>query len=361
MNSLCRFGLIIGAASWIACAPGAEDTSASGARTPRRASPGDRLIEDTTPTGQQPNRRPAPSAPSDDSDDSDDSDVGAGNTDPSPEAEDTPEPEPSPLPPPHADEIDATHVTSVFDLTDDLRSIGCLRPDLGHGWQCEDVKVDGSVTGAFGSKKARAPQYAISAPHGQFDWFVENIVATVLEATAQGRPILEQWNGVIGWNARNREPFPNINRPTVFEKDSCETPNSVAAGIYKRFRTLLKTNPYKLYVEIHGYPDSSTVQIATSRVSAEQAKKIKAVMGEEAKRMNLSVIVKIEPLDKISRTASQAKLCGAIHDLAPAPALHIELPQDGILSTDENVLATSKMITSTLARIATDVFSAGSL
>ncbi len=242
---------------------------------------------------------------------------------------------------------------------------GCMEGAFDGGWYCEDYAIQGIAQGAFLYNVAQHADYVVTAPHGRSDKGTELIVANLFGAGIDSPVQDMSWTSVIGYSLRGHAPSGarhNVNRPSGYGKrDSCNQRSVRSTRVYERYMELVGDYPYKLYVEVHAQARrglESTIEIATDRVLPSQAARIKEILQEESGLIGRSserLALAIEPLDTISFNASVAKECGAIARLNSTPVLHMELPVM-MRDTQENLLATTRFLSSALRRIASEVF-----
>ncbi len=240
----------------------------------------------------------------------------------------------------------------------------CLGTSQQPGWVCEDFYLRGVGQGAFLSKIRPGAQYVIAAPHGRFDKGTELIVPNAFGRTGNSTDG-GLWNTVVGYSFRARAPSGmqhNVNRPTVYgADDSCDIKNPDSQAVYDQFRSLVGNTPLRLYVEIHGQARQGledTIEVATDRVTAAQALRVKQILQEEAQTLGFpknELRIAIQPLDTIVLTASLAKQCGSLGSVAPAPVLHMELPAK-LRHTRESADISAQLIGRALRRVVADVF-----
>ncbi len=115
----------------------------------------------------------------------------------------------------------------------------------------------------------------------------------------------------------------NVNRPTELVGGTIERNTTRALNIYNRFKTctLALGSHVRNYVEIHGYSNATTIQVATVGVSAAQASAAKAAW---ANRLGVNLV--IEPVDTIEWNAKENKAIGMLSQKFFDRAIHIELP-----------------------------------
>jgi hypothetical protein len=188
--------------------------------------------------------------------------------------------------------------------------------------------------GAFTAWKGR-PGLVIGAPHGTSDRETDRIGLDLARRTGFGVVVA---TGHVQVRPGGRRL--NVNRPTegvvgAPASEEVETPRAREAyEAYARRVREVAQGPLALYVEIHGngrQGSNGRIEIATVGVSLEEAWRLRTLLElirdarlpAEGEPPRLEVLV--EPLDRISLTASGAKQAGVLR--LPRRAMHIELPR----------------------------------
>jgi hypothetical protein len=198
---------------------------------------------------------------------------------------------------------------------------------------------------ALGEERLRHPlgefEYAatstgvlVAAPHGTFD---SNTAPLAIDAAHRiGAGYVAAWHFTIG---RVRI---NVNRPTEGAFLGCaqEPRTERAQNVYDAYSGLVakaaSSDALRLYVEIHGNSNPRTaqqVEIATVGITAAQAQAVKDNYAAMLSRVRESVrdfpelALLMEPIDKLTYTASCAKKIGVFASGSAPRGIHFEFPR----------------------------------
>lgn len=188
----------------------------------------------------------------------------------------------------------------------------------------------GFATGNMTSTWAKSSVWTVTAPHGHVATGTrsgENIAWRIYDPGTER--IVDQMGAALGANrvvAKGYETSTtraNVNRPTELAGGTTERKTTRALNIYNRFRTctLALASHVRNYVEIHGYSNDTTIQVATRGITAAQAKTAKAAWANR-----LGVALVIEPVDSIEWNAKENKAIGMMSLAFFDRAIHVELP-----------------------------------
>ncbi len=240
---------------------------------------------------------------------------------------------------------------------------GCRNP-YPQPWLCENFQVDGVDQGSYLWIQRPHAQFLLVAPHGRFDKGTDVIAYNIFPPQpGEGQPA---WSQLIAHSFRRHSPSGlqhNVNRPSTLHQDVCTDPPELKVSqlVYQRLTEHLDAmvpKP-KLYFEIHGQDDpelKATIEVATARLSAGEAAQVREIMMQELDRAGIpGIAVKIEGLDEVKFRAGKAKLCGSIHHVAPAPALHTEIPLS-MRQGEEAQVKSVQFYQALLRRLATELF-----
>ena len=239
---------------------------------------------------------------------------------------------------------------------------GC-KPPFEAGWVCENVWIKGQEQGSFLTVKRNGARYLVAAPHGWFDAGTDIILYNMFpNQGSEGA----SWSQLIAHSFRGHAPSRlkhNVNRPNSFNLDVCkDLPElEISKLVYQEYQKNLDhlAQKIRLYVEIHGQNEpglEANIEVATERVSADEAKRIRVIMNEEMVKVGITgVQVVIEPLDIIFFNAGQNKDCGAINYVDPAPVIHAENP-DVMRDSDEALIRTILFYRRVLTRVAAEIY-----
>ena len=239
---------------------------------------------------------------------------------------------------------------------------GC-KPPFEPGWTCENVSIRGEEQGSFLKIKRNSARYLVAAPHGWFDAGTDAILYNLFPTHG---PEGQDWSQLIAHSFRGHAPSGlkhNVNRPSSFTLDVCESlPElEISKLVYQEYQKNMDALAAKplLYVEIHGQNEpglEAHLEVATARVSATDAKRIRRIMDEEMLKLGLrEVRVVIEPLDTIYFNAGLTKKCGSIGSIDPTPAIHVETPMV-MRKSDEALLRSAQFYRNVLTRLATEMY-----
>ncbi len=242
-------------------------------------------------------------------------------------------------------------------------SFGCRTP-YPEPWLCENFQVNGVDQGSFLWVRRPDSRYLLVAPHGRFDKGTAAIAYSIFPPVmVEGGPV---WSQLVAHSFRSQSPSGlqhNVNRPSTLNLDVCSHPPELKVSqlVYQRFTEILDQLVQKpgLYFEIHGQDDpelKTTIEVATVRLSADQALKVREIMNQELDKAGIKGIsVTIEPLDKVKYSASKAKICGSIQHIAPTPVIHSEIPKS-MRQGEDAQLQTAQFFRALLNRLALEVF-----
>lgn len=216
---------------------------------------------------------------------------------------------------------------------------------------CDKGKL-GFGTGVMTSTAVGSASWTIVAPHGHVptgSTTGENLAWRIYDPGTER--IVERMGPALGANrvvAKGYETSStraNVNRPTELVGGSVERRTTRARNIYDRFRTctLAMASRVRNYVEIHGYSNAASIQVATVGVSAAEASAAKKAWGD---RLGVSLV--IEPVDTIEWNAKENKAIGMLALKFFDRAIHIELPV--ALRKDARLAETSAALTDWLTR-----------
>lgn len=174
----------------------------------------------------------------------------------------------------------------------------------------------------------------IAAPHGTFDSNSATIAVETAKRTGAGY--------VVAWKFTVNKIRINVNRPTEGASLACsqESRTERAQNVYEAYSELIakasSSHPLRVYVEIHGNANPRTarhIEIATVGVTAAQAQAVKdaypLILSRVRERFRdfPELLLRIEPVDKITYAASCAKKLGTFsRELAPL-GIHVEFPR----------------------------------
>lgn len=202
---------------------------------------------------------------------------------------------------------------------------------------CAAVRVQPELPpepGRLTSQKGR-PGLVIGAPHGTSDAETDRIGVELARRTGFGLVV------ATGYGERDaRRHRLNVNRPTEGAPGSSpaeEVHTESARVAYEAYVSRVREvaqGPLRLYVEVHGsgrHENAGRIEIATVGVSRDEAWMLRtllelirdAYLGGDPEIPRLDVLV--EPLDRISYTASAVKQIGILR--LPERAMHLELPR----------------------------------
>jgi|GEM_PF-6340614 len=240
---------------------------------------------------------------------------------------------------------------------------GCKNPYQAP-WVCENVTINGVEQGSFLTLLRPGARYLLAAPHGWFDAGTDAITHSVFPLSIPaGYPV---WSQLIAHSFRGNAPSGlqhNVNRPSTLTNDVCTDPAALAIPklVYQQYRGHMDRLALKpaLYFEIHGQNEpglEANIEVATERVSAAEAEKVRKIMNEELVKAAIAGIsIVIEPVDTIFFNAGQTKQCGSINHVTPGPAIHTENPRI-LREGDAAQLKTASFYRSVLNRLASEVF-----
>jgi hypothetical protein len=215
-----------------------------------------------------------------------------------------------------------------------LRSVAFLAI-LAQG--CAAVRIEPEVplrpSGPLASQKGR-PGLVIGAPHGRSDAGTDRISVELARRTGFGLVVAAYADLDSGHRRLN------VNRPTEGVQGASpseEVETDQARQAYEAYVGRVNEvaqGPLLLYVELHGNgrkESASRIEIATVGVSREEAWRLRTLLelvrdahlGGKPEVPRLDVVV--EPLDRLTYTASAAKQGGILR--LPRRAIHIELPR----------------------------------
>ncbi len=240
---------------------------------------------------------------------------------------------------------------------------GCKDP-YQKPWVCENFSLNGVAQGSFLTIQRPEAKYLLAAPHGWFDAGTDAITHSIFPANIPaGYPV---WSQMIAHSFRGNAPAGlqhNVNRPSTLTNDVCTNPAALATSkmvydAYKAHMDRLAPKP-ALYFEIHGQSEAgleNSLEVATERVSAAEAEKVRKIFNEEMAKAGITgITVVIEPVDTVFFNAGQTKQCGSINHVTPGPAIHTEIPRL-MREGDEAQLKSAKFYRAALNRLATEVF-----
>ncbi|HYX31970.1 MAG TPA: hypothetical protein VE954_02565 [Oligoflexus sp.] len=240
---------------------------------------------------------------------------------------------------------------------------GCKDP-YQKPWTCENFTVNGVAQGSFLTIQRPEARYLLAAPHGWFDTGTDVITHSIFPASIPaGYPI---WSQMIAHSFRGNAPSGlqhNVNRPSTLTNDVCTNPAALATSksVYDGYKAQMDRLASKpaLYFEIHGQSElglEASLEVATERISAAEAEKVRKILSEELARAGIAgITIVIEPVDTVFFNAGQTKQCGSINHVTPGPAIHTEVPRI-MREGDEPQLKTAKFYRAALNRLATEVF-----
>lgn len=216
---------------------------------------------------------------------------------------------------------------------------------------CDKGKL-GFSTGVMTSTAVGSTAWTLVAPHGHVptgSTTGENLAWRIYDPGTER--IVDKMGPVLGANrvvAKGYESGStraNVNRPTELVGGSLERRTTRARNIYDRFRTctLAMASHVKNYVEVHGYSNATSIQVATVGVSPEEASAAKTAWGNR-----LGVALVIEPVDTIEWNAKENKAIGMLALKFFDRGIHIELPV--ALRQDARLAETSAALTDWLTR-----------
>lgn len=171
----------------------------------------------------------------------------------------------------------------------------------------------------------------VAAPHADTDDHTGDIVKAMLERT--------RLSGVIAWGfpygTALRDRY-NVNRPTEEGGVRCsqERETARARAVYEAYRqqvVLAAQATPRLYIEVHGNSMQPDIEVATVRVTKDEAARLKEAYLRIRDKYVLArpgyprFDFLIEPLDRIRMVASCTKEKGIFRDMGKV--LHIELPR----------------------------------
>lgn len=185
-----------------------------------------------------------------------------------------------------------------------------------------------------------SPGVIIGAPHGTYDAYTAEVVKQVSHRTGIAAVIARGFSPTEagGWRI-------NVNRPTekTFLAPEFEVGSARSREVYHTFKDIILDaagGDLRLYFDIHQYGADNTIQVATTRISREQARWIK--LNYQHIRDNLlklnpevpRVSLLIEPLDNLEIAAWPAKFNGILS--VAKKSLHIELPLHSALGSEKS-------------------------
>lgn len=191
-----------------------------------------------------------------------------------------------------------------------------------------------AAPGRITVRKGR-PGAVLGAPHGSSDSHSDLIGAELARRTGFGL-VLATGYARPGPEGRRF----NVNRPTEGVPGGApaeELATAEAGRVYEAYRRAVREaaqGPLHLYVEIHGngrHESAGRIEIATVGVSRDEAWRIRTLLEliRDARLEGQADVprldVRVEPLDRISLTASGAKRTGIL--TLPRRGMHIELPR----------------------------------
>jgi len=236
------------------------------------------------------------------------------------------------------------------------------------GFRCEELTLDGEGQGSFLLRHRPAARHVVAAPHGRFDASTETLAANLFTGSSASSED-SSWSTLIAYSFRTGSPSGlayNVNRPSLLDEDTCqprpelEKPARVFDAYMERLDELEEGAALDLYVELHGQSEpglESTIEVATARLSQDQARRVKQILTDELRSAGYSssdCIVTLEPLDRIRFSAGMAKRCGSLGRVAPAAALHLEMPHR--LRRSANLSRTRVFLERALTRIGVELF-----
>ncbi len=221
-----------------------------------------------------------------------------------------------------------------------IRKVETLaRTQLSHLPQVEVKLMDLGRIDLFPSRKGSSG-VIIGAPHGTFDAYTAEIVKQVSHRTGVAAVIARGFSPTEagGWRI-------NVNRPTekTYLAPEFEVSSARSREIYNTFKDAVLDaagGDLRLYFDVHQYGRDSTIQVATTRISREQAQRIKQYYQhtrDELLQLNPGVervSLLIEPLDNVEIGAWPAKANGILN--VAKKSLHIELPLHSALGSEKS-------------------------
>jgi hypothetical protein len=193
----------------------------------------------------------------------------------------------------------------------------------------------------------------VTAPHGTSDSNTIPIAVSVARRLGAG---------YLAFQSTAAGTRINVNRPTEGQDQAC--PNEVATerarAVYDAYVRLVGTaagrRPLELYIELHGqsHPRRTTlIDTATKGITAADAAQLKGrfaaamAAARQGQPDYPDLVLLIEPLDRISYTASCAKQLGVFGMHIIQKALHLEFPRS---ARRRDALETTAALTADLLR-----------
>ncbi len=152
----------------------------------------------------------------------------------------------------------------------------------------------------------------------------------------------------------------NVNRPSeknLLGSGEIWTPRSEA--VYLKYLDILRRSselPLRAYIEIHGHSNDRlrhVVEVATLGLTLYEAKRMKDAFKfayeEEVGYLarSLSLVVKVEPIDRLRYQATALKRIGVLSQNISAVSLHIELP---VTARNPNSVAVTERLIAAMVR-----------
>lgn len=177
------------------------------------------------------------------------------------------------------------------------------------------------------------PGLVVGAPHGSSDAGTDRLSVELARRTGFGLVV------ATGYRSLDAGRRLNVNRPTEGAPGGPaggEVPTEDARVVYEAYVTRVREvaqGPLRLYVEVHGngrQESARRIEIATVGVNRHDAWRLKTLLEliRDSRLRGKTEIprldVLVEPLDRLSFTASSAKQAGILR--LPERAMHIELP-----------------------------------
>ncbi|MCW8963935.1 MAG: hypothetical protein OQL16_09070 [Gammaproteobacteria bacterium] len=209
-----------------------------------------------------------------------------------------------------------------------------------------NVRVLDSGTITFQDRRS---EFIIAAPHGSYDRYTGKIVTQVCEILF--------WDCIVATGFSVSGVRLNVNRPTEGAgiKSSSEKQTPRAKEVYVEYKQIIANiaeGKPRLYIEIHG-SNNMGIEVATSDISLEHARKLKTILEEEWHKIFDTVsAIKVQKIDRVKKVNAAVKKYGVVADLK-MPAIFIELSRN---LRDNHTSTLARFLATTLLRVETEIF-----
>jgi hypothetical protein len=190
------------------------------------------------------------------------------------------------------------------------------------------------------SSRKKIRGIVVGAPHGSFDKYTAEVVKQIAYGTGLAAVIAEGFSPTEtggGWRI-------NVNRPSEnrYPNSDLERPTERARTVYEVFKRSVNRaarGPLNLYLEVHQTDGIKQINVATVKVSKQQARMIKETYRALRDRLAHDqplipqVDMVVEPIGEVEIGAWAAKTTGILS--VTKQSLHFELPVASVLQTSD--------------------------